>query len=47
MFAENVHLKSYHLTLSLAVGVVSAYLSAGGHGGQALAVLGLVEKQEA
>ena len=34
-------LQSYHFTLSLAVDVVAAYLSAGGHGGFALAVLGL------
>ena len=34
-------LQSYHLTLPLAVDVVSAYLSAGGLGGFALAVLGL------
>ena len=33
--------KSYHLTLSLAVDVVAAYLSAGGLGGFALAVFGL------
>ena len=37
-------LQSYHLTLSLAVDVVAAYLSAGGLGGFALEVLGLVEE---
>ena len=29
-FGDNVHLPFYHLTLPLAVDVVSAYLSAGG-----------------
>ena len=40
-FGDNVHLPFYHLTLPLAVDVVAAYLSAGGLGGFALAVLGL------